>query len=107
MDTESMARRKGCPQPRLDMPLTGGLARCVGADCMAWRWATSPRYQRIYCSDPSATVEPSTRPARVALEGWVFEPLDGLERAHWREPEGAYNARRLGYCGLAGRPGET
>ncbi len=102
--TESTARARYCFQLRIDAPLDGE-AHCLASDCMAWRWLpTSTARQRVTCEDRYATVEP-TRPEHVQRNGWLFAPWDGSDYpAQWLEPERLYQARRRGYCGLAGKP---
>ena len=102
--TESTARARYCFQLRTDAPLTG-MAHCVASDCMAWRWmAEGSDRRRIVCPYRHATTEDGmTRPAMAA--SWIFAPYDGSDYpAQWLEPEADQQARRRGYCGLAGMP---
>jgi hypothetical protein len=95
--TESMARKKFC--------CVYGRNACAASDCMAWRWHFgSATRMRIYCADPHLTDDSRTaRPLRAA--GWIFAPWDGSDYpAQWLEPEDEHQARRTGYCGLAGTP---
>lgn len=78
--------------------------RCIGADCMAWRFATEPRRRFFVAQDDEAKVEPE-RPSSVP-PSWTFEPSDG-DRAGWLEPEAEAVRRARGYCGLAGMPTEV
>lgn len=77
---------------------------CIGSDCMMWRWAEPPPLPRKWlCADHTATNEPE-RPARVPAH-WEWQGLledGGLPG--WSEPQADADARRTGYCGLAGRP---
>lgn len=79
-------------------------AMCVGSRCMAWRWANTPRRQFHVSADCEARVEPERAPGTPA--SWVWCPYDEMEGdyAGWLEPEEECNARRRGYCGLAGKP---
>lgn len=94
--TESMARQKLCCR--------NDDSYCAGSLCMAWRWQRDAGRQRIYCSDPGLLDDTDTvRPERARF--WVFAPWDGSDYpAQWLEPEADYQARRRGYCGLAGGP---
>lgn len=100
--TESVARARYCFQrgttPLRDTP------HCMASACMAWRWMPAPVRQRIFCEDKGAQFEPSIVPERARREGWIFIPADDDNFAQWLEPEAAYQARRKGYCGLAGTP---
>lgn len=101
--TEKEAYQCICPnQLQMDEPT------CVGAACMAWRWADAYPCQRIrHCIDSRAVTEPE-RPSSVPAS-WVFEPYDATDAdlyAQWVEPKDEAQARRRGYCGLAGKPEE-
>lgn len=87
---------------------TGGrnpiLARCIGSECMSWRWKDQHIYGKYVLADaPEATKEPD-RSANGIPETWVWQPFDGEDEACWIEPEEETLARRTGYCGLAGKP---
>lgn len=102
--TETVARARYCFQLRTDAPLDG-MAHCAASDCMAWRWLSEDgERRRIVCPDRLAITEDGmTRPAMAAA--WVFTPWDGSDYpAQWLEPEAEQQARRRGYCGLAGPP---
>lgn len=74
---------------------------CMGSRCMAWRYEDLARPRFYMCDNPTATQEPENRPPNC---DWIpFDPDDG-ESACWVEREDATNARRRGYCGMAGRP---
>jgi hypothetical protein len=82
---------------------------CVGANCMAWRWAKPEQTKKTMCQIRGATIEPE-RPKNVP-DSWEWVPYSknrkpgnavefDYEPAHWREPK----KERKGYCGLAGLP---
>lgn len=101
---ESTARTKSCP--------LRDTARCIGSDCMAWRWRRMPPIRTRACMNPQAMNEDQAgetlledgRPLREL--GWRFVPHDPDEgvRAHWEEPEDQQRARWSGYCGAFGDP---
>lgn len=82
-------------------------ANCLGDKCAAWRWEV--KSQDVYrlsvaCAKPFAEFE-AERPAGLNPE-YVFHPYDEAEGepAKWIEPEHLAQARRTGFCGIAGRP---
>lgn len=99
--------------------------RCIGSKCMAWRWSgigladfasfrgqPSMVFIRVpwtHAPDKESidaiqklTVEPE-RPTSVPPSFiWVpYDPDKEEWMAGWREPDAEFEARRLGYCGLA------
>ena len=104
--TELQAAEKWCPHTQLLSPVA---CRCIGAQCMSWRWFDDhvwPAFRKVL-GNPEAETEAETegRPSEIPAD-WEFVSFSdtGCEGAHWREPEAATNARRRGYCGLAGVP---
>lgn len=96
---ENEAQEKGCPLLR--MAPMGKFCGCIGSQCAMWRWYSAASPRRVKCENQAAETEAEagTRP-----EGpWEFAPCDEFD-AQWVETEESANARRLGYCGLAGRP---
>lgn len=85
------AATKCCPMKSGDI--------CRSDECMAWRWADDLKQVAMLAGD--ARVEPDRIPP-----GWTWHPEDDFtgEPAHWMEPMDACQARRRGYCGLAGEP---
>ena len=102
--TENEASVQMCPI----RTRSNDFAYCDPLMCMAWRWADVPTWQRVQLAhDMHATTEPK-RPAHVP-QSWVFEPYNQTDSdcyARWVEPKDEANARRRGYCGLAGKPEE-
>jgi hypothetical protein len=95
--TEAKAKEKRCVQPWRDL--------CRGAGCMAWRWSQPLRRTVRLAENYGETSEPP-RPPHVPAH-WPFVPFDESEGdpAGWVEPLEDAQARRTGYCGLAGVPG--
>ncbi len=84
---------------------------CVASGCMAWRWGQRGLRGYVFARDSLGSVIHDSRVnehdvKRPVLAGpdWVYCPSDDVEPAGWREPQEAVDARRKGYCGLAGRP---
>lgn len=78
---------------------------CQGRFCAMWRWGEDEKaFKMFVCEDVQANVEP-TRPEHVPAS-YAFEPHDPAEGqpAAWVEPDADRQARRRGYCGLAGMP---
>lgn len=123
--TEKEAAEKWCPHVRIAVLAgTGGAAcnehpdpeidaacRCVGSRCAMWRWA-EPMRRSLWMPESSVPYsEPAApapdRPADVPMS-WEWTPaMDPSDPSGgWLEPESEANARRRGYCGLAGKPEE-
>lgn len=78
---------------------------CIADKCAMWRWLerrSQVHRVKAMCEDRFAETEPA-RPAGLN-NTFVFVPCDEDTDAHWAEPEEVWFGRRLGYCGLAGRP---
>lgn len=108
--SEKDAKTKWCPQARVaspwnrDVPINRvaaiynneqdhppGGTKCLGSGCMLWRWL-QPALQEM---------------RRNPVEGWehvVADPDDPEVGDYWLQPLEEAQARRLGYCGLAGKP---
>ena len=100
MTTEAEAKRTlWCP---MKFAADWDDARCMGAECAAWRWDDSFGPWRVVANS-------AERPESVPPD-LVYVPASGSldERsfisACWAEPESAYRARREGFCGLGGKP---
>ncbi|MEY8688375.1 MAG: hypothetical protein AB9M53_00665 [Leptothrix sp. (in: b-proteobacteria)] len=83
--------------------------RCIADRCAMWRWdgAKEPPY-RIAAAQ-GATTERNAGPRPEGDFEFVPAELDGrhwshVVNAHWIESEESAQKRRLGFCGLAGRP---
>lgn len=83
MVTVEKAGKTYCPEVQ---------ASCIGSKCMMWRWGLAPH--RLV--------------SRSARDGW--EHVSAEEAVHhelvgecWIEPPHETDARRGGYCGLAGK----
>lgn len=88
---------KDYPREPVDDHTTNG--SCVASVCAMWRWASTAKRRRYNCADQLAMEEPA-RPSNVP-PSWTFcASEDG--NACWLESEPEANARRTGYCGLAG-----
>jgi hypothetical protein len=105
MITEKEAKTKWCPHTQVvveqgvmsdnRLPGTGeptGLPVCIGSACMMWRReSTLPSPLRVH---PDAVAE--------FWQGWAVTDAQPDDDGHVEISE----VRPLGYCGLAGRPGQ-
>lgn len=92
------AERMACPHQ-----LLAGTG-CHGDQCMAWRWANVTERGFHAAENPTALTEEEAGP-RCAPDSWEWCGYDFSEGdAGWREPRREADARRLGFCGLAGTP---
>lgn len=89
---------------------------CVGARCMAWRWAEEAKsvFPAFVAAGPGVNREPAERPPGVG-EDWTWRSAQEDQDAFlggWVEPKTAAEARavnfnteeRHGYCGAIGEP---
>lgn len=88
--------------------------RCIGSACMMWRWKTgtvpgfirfTEALHRVTAEEPSLSA--FGKPAREQYNvpgNYVWKASDGTEPAGWRESNDGTQNRRVGYCGLAGKP---
>lgn len=75
---------------------------CIGPKCAMWRWAEPIRIRVIAPEKwPENDAHVPERPAHIP-ESWTWEPGDG-DPPGWVEPKDEAQARRLGFCGLAGK----
>ncbi len=102
--TETDAEMKWCPfaASNPDNP------SCIADSCAMWRWTpiTNPsngarRFREA--DNPAAETEQEAGTKPEHCHGWEFCPC-GEEPAGWVEPAAEADKRRLGYCGLAGKP---
>ncbi|HML83115.1 MAG TPA: hypothetical protein PKE37_15260 [Thiomonas arsenitoxydans] len=92
-------------------PIRGeGKEPCIASRCMAWRWfGDAPEPRTVPAIPPTArTNNEVTEPAPDGF--WIFTPAlpaamnDGdAVPAYWMESVDSTDARRLGFCGLAGQ----
>lgn len=99
------ATLKWCPLAR---PEHDSACKCIADACAVWRWSpiTEPSNgaRRFRVADnPVAKTEREAGPKPKDCRGWEFSPCLG-DPAGWVEPEAEAKKRRLGYCGLAGKP---
>jgi hypothetical protein len=116
--TREQASGKWCPFARTydytgDMEVIAGVnepgtrqrsAACVADGCMAWRWAedVGEHYQRTMRWTEGETEPPHQVPG-LTFELYTPDPEEEPgERPHWIETRASFEARRRGYCGLAG-----
>jgi hypothetical protein len=84
----------GSPQP---------YAVCIASKCAMWRCAEPIRCRVIQPEEwPDTYAHEPARPENVP-KSWAWEPGDG-DPPGWVEPEHEAQARRRGFCGLAGNP---
>lgn len=119
MNTVKQARETWCPMVRFN-PIGADEAyqthttrgdsgsNCIADQCAAWRWepVTGPANgERLWrnAPNPDAHTEDEAGPKPEECNRWHFCPCDTLP-AGWIEPQSSADARRQGYCGLAGRP---
>lgn len=103
--TETDAKRKWCPFAASNTDNTS----CIADSCAVWRWTpiTNPSNgaQRSRVADnPAAKTEQEAGPRPEDCRGREFCPSAEDDPAVWVEPEMEAYKRRLGYCGLAGKP---
>jgi hypothetical protein len=124
MITEAEAKTKWCPFARYAFTDVGGVnrwkqsapenephalnpvpCRCIGSECMMWRWDTGVYRSSIVTPDGSSWVVEPPRPKAVPAS-WEFvarSPADLESVSHWVEPWAEAQARRRGSCGLTAR----
>lgn len=119
--TEEEARKCWCPFARTPFVLDGqggsipanrygsgdaaSNAQCIASECMAWRWCnTDQPYEYKVTTDDTldrALVVPPGDGWELVRKPEEIEPEDdGRWKVVWRR----LNAKRRGYCGLAGAP---
>lgn len=81
--------------------------RCIGSGCMAWRWQEELFRRRRHPVDRAQASSVQEPPRPIGLPpSWKWNATYADEGdACWIEPIEEANARRHGYCGLAGAPG--
>lgn len=79
---------------------------CIGHRCMMWRWGELKPMHRFHVCEASltATDEQPRDPEVPGSWQWVPASPEAGEPAGWIEPKAEVEARRRGYCGLAGKP---
>jgi hypothetical protein len=78
---------------------------CIATECSMWRWVNWQEPAQRYAENRNATHPGEAGPTKGGPD-WVFAPASDEEYARWIEPAEKADARRRGYCGLAGRPGK-
>ena len=86
--TKAEAAEVWCPMNR------GAAAPCVADKCAMWRWGPSVPNRKVFAIGPGHGVD---NPENYTCE-------DRLTHKLYTETDEAMNARRAGYCGLAGAP---
>ncbi|MEN6540861.1 MAG: hypothetical protein ABFC67_14735 [Mizugakiibacter sp.] len=121
MNTGTESRNLWCPMVRFS-PIGEGenykhsttrneFGRCIASQCAMWRWQriTGPENGGLrfrQAGNPNAETEEQAGPRPKGCETWKFCPPD-MDPAGWVEPQANADARREGYCGLAGKPQEN
>lgn len=124
LTTVDSAKKKWCPAARvMNREGSGGGNRwdgsvleadapsgslCMGAACMAWRWAQRQREtRRLYHDDAGYTARMMDYRGSTDSEGWTYSHSDSdttgrrFDLLHRLPPDGL---EPVGYCGLAGIP---
>ena len=103
--TEAEAKEKFCPN---SFTAPGGSDLCFASRCMAWRWYDKHSERRVrmpatqeQARCPEEPERPADLPASWEWCGDLWE-CDGEDNC-WLEPQAEADARRRGYCGLAGK----
>jgi hypothetical protein len=77
-------------------------APCIGDKCMMWRWGAYPIKRTKPCTDKRATIDDPQERIKLGIPpAWEFIPDEG-DDAIWQESDQELEARRAGFCGLAG-----
>lgn len=102
--TEEEAKAKVCPQTFANVDQydvhgrhiqSGGPWRCVGSECMAWRWVPAAKSQLFAAASEK----------RAREVGYLDRPdAQKREVAYRNPPPGVNYDEHDGYCGLAGVP---
>ncbi len=103
--TEEQAREKICHK-FLTATGDGDFGRCLAADCMAWRWGM-PQRQPTYAA--SMNVRPPVPDAGWEPDGVLEENTRNLPEPNREAGEKQFRRmwiKRIGFCGLAGKPGD-
>ena len=107
--TEEEATGKACCKTIPARDELGALQTpaCLASGCMAWRWG-GPTNRRVRKPETQAETRQKEEPKRPddLPESWVWEGENyeyGTDN-YWVEPQEEADARRRGYCGLAGKP---
>lgn len=76
-------------------------ANCIGKACAMFRMEKKPYPKKMDIVDP-VVLGRIANGETPTLTGYDFVPADADDGAYWIETEASIEARRLGYCGLAG-----
>lgn len=122
MHTEEQARELWCPMVRhvvnaetvaagnrFEEGFHANECRCVVSQCAMWRWLSASPQKWLDATVKGVThldAEPPSTPDVKPPQGWdwVASSENGDNGGGWREPPDQADARRQGYCGLAGQP---
>ena len=78
---------------------------CISDRCAMWRWASPDAPQeKVFVRPWDATKEEHASPKPNETIEWEFVPSVGARSAMWVASTRDADARRCGYCGLAGKP---
>ena len=104
--TELQAAEKWCPHTQLLSPVA---CRCIGAQCMSWRWFDDhvwPAFRKVL-GNPEAETEAETEGRPSEIPGRLGVRLlqrHGLRRRLLARARSRHQRKTQGYCGLAGVP---
>lgn len=110
MPAEDDAKTMFCPIIRPQE----GLSRCLGSNCMAWRWTedipplgktTERRFKKEQGAITTDLFEPPDGDGWKPVGPPSVTSVDGLTWVQlWHRAANHANAERYGYCGLASKP---
>lgn len=75
--------------------------RCLGSDCMMWRWGDEPlEWKTVQIAGPADDG------SALLADGWrrYGEPYRGSSSSEWFASYTRPKVDRIGFCGLAGEP---
>lgn len=80
--------------------------KCESNECLAWRFVSStrPKHHVLEIYSQDEVKRPTHIPQSWTWFSDQFDPDTDIQICGWEEPESEFHRRRLGYCGLAGKP---